>query len=218
MTEAQSMAWSISRPPLGEGLRLVHSDVEMRLREDLAAVPATDGWITSARWTGKRGCRRVGRQGGRATPVAGGAGCDGSAASGRPGIRRNRQGPARQHTVEERRRLSVNCGNDEGPAPAARTEPSTHVSRSDQPDDRLRRHGPVGGPQRGGQCQVKVANRTRLELTCLGCLVGARLDASDQVQSALRLDAGPRARPCLKSRSRAGFGSVSVPEVRRGLR
>ena len=44
MTEAQSMAWSISSPPLGEGLRLVHSDVEMRLREHLAAVPATDGW------------------------------------------------------------------------------------------------------------------------------------------------------------------------------
>ncbi len=42
----------ISRPPLGEGLRLVHSDVEMRPREHLAAVPATDGLRTLARWTG----------------------------------------------------------------------------------------------------------------------------------------------------------------------
>ena len=49
----------ISRPPLGMGLPLVHPDVEMRPREHLAAVPATDGWRTSARWMGQRGGPQV---------------------------------------------------------------------------------------------------------------------------------------------------------------
>lgn len=65
--------------------------------------------------------------------------------------------------------------------PKVRCTLTLAMPKSTQPVDQLRVHRAGGDEHRSRQGEINAVTRTRLELTCLGCLVRARRDTPGQV-------------------------------------